>query len=314
MAQWTQALWAVLNIPLSSKVNTPLCVQISSAWLPLSQFTHNISLLPHPNLLPLFSPFFFFFFSVHVAYLTSAEFLSQWGGCFQIDRKARHYQSRWYYQLDGTVSICSSARKLICYYPISSFIFLSKWQKVASQQPTWTKWLFKKKELFICRGVSWSWQGLVLSPVHLGLRPECVPAQRAHQISFGDPCCSAWDTTAWISFHFTALYEHFLHYLPFDLECLRQLLQKHWHLQGKGEFSAYLNLSSIQLLLCFFILSSHFLFDCRNVNYCVFVQIQKNSSRMTIDWISWRVYLYNHLGKIRCFDRLTFKPTAQVSF
>lgn len=73
MAQWTQALWAVLNIPLSSKVNTPLCVQISSAWLPLSQFTHNISLLPHPNLLPLF---FSFFSSVHVAYLTSVEFFN----------------------------------------------------------------------------------------------------------------------------------------------------------------------------------------------------------------------------------------------
>lgn len=48
MAKWTQALWAVLII-LSSKVNTFLSVQISRARFPLSQFTRNISLLPHPN-------------------------------------------------------------------------------------------------------------------------------------------------------------------------------------------------------------------------------------------------------------------------
>lgn len=181
--------------------------------------------------------------------------------------------SAWWHSIH--LLLCQKTHMLLSCHSIFFFSTSpSKWQKVASQRPKWTKGLLKK-ELFICRGVSWSWQGLVLSPDHLGLRPECVPAQRAHQISFGDPCCSAWDTTAWISFHFTALYEHFKHYLPFDLECLRQLLQKHWHLQGKGEFS--ICGSSISLQLYFFILSWHFYLTAV-MFYTVFCTNQKTAA------------------------------------
>lgn len=67
------------SFPVSSKVNTSLCVQIRVLDPPLSQFTHNVSLLPRSNLLT--------FFDRSILFNTALEFSFHWGGCFQIERK-----------------------------------------------------------------------------------------------------------------------------------------------------------------------------------------------------------------------------------
>lgn len=177
MAEWTRTLWAVLTIPSLLQAKLSSVCPDKQGLIPLSQFTHNISLLPRTNLLQ----FFLFPSSFHLAYLTAVftsplfntalEFHSTEEAVsrlreniivMKMQKQAEHCQSFlwWYCQLDGTVSICISAWELITYqtslfcYTICPstkdslimllschFIFLSasptKQQKAVCQSPKW---------------------------------------------------------------------------------------------------------------------------------------------------------------------------------
>lgn len=116
---------------LSSEVNIPLCVQISRAWFPASQFTHNISFQTHPNLLQFFPP------SFHLAYLDPLEFSFHLGGC----------------QLHGTVSICICVWEHIVSCQVSTMNQMAlkkRFTWAPSSGRTWL-WFEQTDPLFLCQ-------------------------------------------------------------------------------------------------------------------------------------------------------------------